>query len=98
MSMSQIQAENERRAILKLLAATSDLSALDYELRQALEASEGIRTSFDKFITELEWLQEQNLITLEGTAVNTVGITQRGLDVAEYKLNLTGIAKKRPEL
>lgn len=96
MSITIIQAENQRRAMLKLLASQSDLSSTDYELHQAVEVAEGLRMTKDKFNTELDWLKEQNLVTLEGQVINTVTLTQRGLDIAQYKANQTGVAKKRP--
>ena len=97
MSLAEIQTKNQRRAMLNLLAAMPDLSAADYELRQGLNEVEKLNISFDKFKTEVEWLQEQNLVTVDGQVIDTITLTQRGLDVAEYRVSMSGVAKKRPQ-
>lgn len=96
MSLSEIQTKNQRRAMLKLLSKMPDLSSSDFELREAVNDVEKINTSFDKFKSECAWLEEQGLVKIEGQVIDTIKLTQRGLDVAEYKVAFPGIAKKRP--
>lgn len=96
MSLQTIQNQNIRRAVLKLLASAADQSSVDYELLQGVEVAEGLKPTFDNFSEQLEWLESNNLVLLEGSVINTVTLTQNGLDVAEYRTAFGGVAKKRP--
>lgn len=98
MSLQQIESENLRRALLKLLATMPNQSSSDYILHAAISDLEGIIVSFDKFKAEQSWCHNQGLITLSGQAVETLTLTQRGLDVAEYRISFPGIARKRPAI
>jgi len=97
MSLQNIQNQSVRRAILKLLAQAADHSSVDYDLQKAVEIAEGLKPSFENFSNQLAWLESKGLVLLEGALINNVIITQQGLDVAEYKIEFGGIAKKRPE-
>ncbi len=97
MSLQTIQNQSVRRAILKLLADFPGQSSVDYDLLRGLEIAEGLKPPFDNFSEQLTWLESNGLVLLEGAVINTVILTQAGLDVAHYKTEFGGVAKKRPE-
>ena len=82
-----------RLVMLRILAETpgfrSNSSVLSMLLHQF-----GHTVSRDKVKTELRWLAEQGLVTLEeaGTVLVTT-LTERGQDVAEGRAVVDGIAR-----
>ena len=57
--------ENQRMIILSLLKEDSGYAINEDVLQSALEVAGGYKVSSDKLRTELGWLKEQGLITLE---------------------------------
>lgn len=94
MSFEHFNTEHQRRIILEQLAEENDYTNNTILLRQVLKAL-GQTVSNDKLLSELSWLEEQNLVTLESFAGITVAkLTQRGLDVAHGASQVPGIARK----
>lgn len=95
MSFADIVAADRRLVILALLAEDADYSHNEYVLSEGLRAF-GHQTSQDKLRTELSWLAEQGLVTINASSsVQVVNLTRRGKDVATGAVVVPGV--KRPE-
>ena len=93
-SYAQVVTEHERLVMLRLLdelpSYTSNSSLLASLLNQY-----GLQPSRDKVKTEIHWLTEQGLVTLETVDdILIVKLTARGSDVAQGKTRVPGV--KRP--
>ena len=90
--------ENQRMIILSLLKEDSGYAINEDVLQSALEVAGGYKVSSDKLRTELGWLKEQGLITLETLRQLWIAkITRRGLDVASGRTDVPGVQRPRPE-
>jgi len=90
------EAEHARLTILRLLASQAGYSANDSVLRDALE-SFGFRLSRDRVRVELGWLAEQRLAQLEELGPLVVATaTQRGVEAAEGRVQVSGIKRPSP--
>lgn len=89
-------AADQRLTILQALEEDPDYAINEHLLRAALdEYGHGI--SSDKLRTELYWLAEQGLVTLEEVAgVKVARLTSRGEDVALGRARVPGVARPRP--
>lgn len=91
---AQVVQEERRLHVLRLLAATKpNYQANSTTLRDGL-AQLGHTASRDQMHTELAWLAEIGLCTLETPgSVVIVTLTARGLDVAEGTSTVPGVKR-----
>jgi len=88
---------DRRSVILGLLDKATGYKLSDYLMQSALPAF-GHDVSIDVVRTDLAWLQEQGLITVETPgAVQIAKLTQRGLDVAAGRAVVPGVKRPGPE-
>lgn len=95
MSYRDLLNADQRQLILRTLEEDHDYSHNEHILRAALE-SMGHGVSRDKVRTEVSWLAEQGLVTVEdvsGTWV--VKLTARGQDIALGRARVHGVARPR---
>ncbi len=96
MSYRDLVIADLRLVILRLLADDQDYQANSSILQMAVE-SFGHGVSRDQLHTELAWLQEQGLISVDEIAsVKVARLSGRGLDVAEGRANVPGVKRPRP--
>ncbi|MEI6897876.1 MAG: ArsR family transcriptional regulator [Psychromonas sp.] len=96
--MKTILAKVQRLQILEILKEDAGYDQNDLMLMTALEAI-GAGTSHDNLNSELAWLEEQALITLEKVGTLLVAtITRRGLDIASGRARNPGVNRPRPEV
>ena len=96
MSYRDLIAADLRLVILQALEQDPDYSHNDAVLQRLL-AAVGHAVSHDRLRTELDWLAEQGLITveeIEGLLVSK--LTTRGEDVALGRTRVSGVARPRP--
>ena len=86
---------DRRLAILKSLMDGD--GSLNESILQTVLDMLGHSVSRDKIRTDLAWLKEQGLVSIE-TIVNVevAHITDRGCDVAEGRATVPGVKKPRP--
>ena len=92
---AQVEADL-RLAILQILAAGG--GDLNNRILRAALADLGHRPSADAQRSAVAWLEEQRLISSEtvSEAVQRLRITERGLDAAEGRASVPGVARPRP--
>lgn len=96
MSYADIVAENQRLTLLQALEQDPDYSHNEAVLQRMLGAL-GHNISTDRLRTELHWLAEQDLVTVEEVAGLLVArLTRRGEDAALGRARIPGIARPRP--
>lgn len=96
-SFQRLLDEDRRLVMLRLLAEDPGYRLNVYVLRPALDAM-GHTVSHDKVATDLAWLAEQGLVTVEQASNVTVGkLTARGADVAAGRAVVPGIKRPQPE-
>lgn len=89
--------QDQRLAILQVLEQDPDFSHNDRVLQRAMQAI-GHGMSSDCIHTELHWLSEQGLVSLQTTADMLIAkLTKRGEDVAHGHARVPGVARPRPE-
>ncbi|TDK65991.1 VpaChn25_0724 family phage protein [Sapientia aquatica] len=82
-----------RLLILRVLAELPAMKANSSVLRMALERF-GHAITRDQVKTELRWLEEQGLVTIEDLdAVLVATLTERGTDAARGRSQVPGVAK-----
>lgn len=98
MSFSDFETEHIRLTILQVLEQDVDFSHNEHVLISALSQL-GHGVSHDRLRTELSWLSEQGMLTLNqvGGAVQVAKLTMRGEDIALGRARAPGIARPRPE-
>ena len=89
-----------RLAVLQLLAQSGEGEDRELNtriLRSAL-ADLGHRPTADRQRTAVAWLEEQGLVTSAALSesVQRVHLTERGLDVAEGRASVPGVARPGP--
>ena len=90
-----IQADR-RLNVLEVLHQDADYSHNEHILKSVLE-SLGHGISTDLVRTELRWLEEQGLVSVEDIgSVLVARLTERGVDVALGRSRVDGIARPRP--
>lgn len=83
-----------RRVLLHVLGQATAGRANDSVLQMAL-ARAGLSASRDVVRTELSWLREQGLVTLEEFDDLAVAVlTRRGRDVADGLADVPGVARR----
>lgn len=96
MSLIDIENEQFRRDILSLLQQDADYALNDGILQAALTQL-GSPIAYDRLQTQLAWLAEQGLVTLDklpGTVV--AKLTVRGEDIALGRAMAPGVKRLRP--
>lgn len=97
MSYQQIVTEDRRLVILKILQESDHYSTNEHLLRSVLH-SFGHNIGRDKLRTELSWLQEQNLVSVDTVSdVQIAKLTGRGIDVATGSSVVPGVKRPEPE-
>lgn len=102
--MSRVSArwtEEIRLSILQILDFDPGYANNSHIIRGALEEINQ-RVSNDKVATELAWLAENNLVTLQNLValdkpVLMAKLTNRGQDVALGRVRVPGVARPDPE-
>ena len=97
MSYRQIITEDIRLHVLRAMAQEPDYALNDYVLRRALQLV-GHDIGGDRLRTELHWLAEQGLITVDPVSEHTLvaKLTPRGEDVGLGRAHVPGVARPRP--
>jgi len=98
MNFGDVLAEDRRLVILRLLDQAPGYSANDSILCSALDGF-GHRCSRDQVRTDLAWLAEQQLLTVEQVGagkVHVATLTGRGGDVANGRANVPGVKRPSP--
>ena len=96
MTLKALLQQDRRLVILRVLHEMPRYEANDSIIDAALDAY-GHNVSRDLVRAEMNWLQEQGLLTLRdiaGTQVAT--ITSQGIDVAKGKATYPGVKRPRP--
>jgi ribosomal protein L12E/L44/L45/RPP1/RPP2 len=85
-----------RLVILRTLAEDDGYS-LNESVLQSILSMFGHKVSRDRVKTELSWLKEQDLVTIEtAISVQVATITSRGLDVASGHVVVPGVKRPGP--
>lgn len=96
MSYSQIVTEDVRLSILEMLSQDADYSHNEHIIGRGLQML-GHALSSDRVRTELQWLAEQGLLSLESVGELIVAkLNQRGHDAARGLAQVPGVARPRP--
>ncbi len=94
--ISKILAEHQRICLLRFLAEAPGMDLNESILQDGLTEF-ALDSSRDNLRTQLAWLNEQQLITLESVGSTQIAkLTERGLDVANGKALVPGV--KRPSV
>ena len=96
MSFSDLVTEDIRLVILRTLAETNGYSCNESIIHSIL-AKFGHKCSRDQVKTQLAWLREQGLVTLDEVVdIYVATITDRGIDVASGCATVPGVKRPRP--
>ncbi|MGD9539077.1 MAG: ArsR family transcriptional regulator [Alphaproteobacteria bacterium] len=97
MSYRDALSQHLRITILRLLAEQSDYALNESILRDLLKAF-AFSPSRDELRTELAWLAEQRLLTIETVQdLQVARITKRGEDVAHARATVPGVRRPGPD-
>ena len=95
-SFRKFETEHLRLAVLQILAEDSDYAHNEMVLSSALNQL-GHGVSSDQLRTELAWLAEQGLISVEDVSgIQVARLLSRGQDVARGLAQAPGVARPRP--
>ena len=95
-SFRKFATEHLRLAVLQVLAADADYAHNELVLSSALEQL-GHGVSRDQLRTELAWLAEQGLVSIEDVSgIRVARLLSRGQDVAKGVARVPGVARPRP--
>ena len=87
---------DRRLVILRILEEDAGYSMNESLIQSFLEAL-GHTVSRDRVRTDLQWLQEQGLVTIEEVvSVQVATLTPRGSDVACGRVTVPGVKRPRP--
>jgi Fe2+ or Zn2+ uptake regulation protein len=96
MSYGNVVAEHLRITLLRLLAEQPDY-ALNDSLIRDMVPQYGFRPSRDSVRTQLAWLAEQGLVTVDCNGVCHVAhLTERGEEVAKGYATVPGVKRPSP--
>ncbi|MEX0745306.1 MAG: hypothetical protein WD118_06860 [Phycisphaeraceae bacterium] len=96
MSYERILTEGRRLQILRLLEQSSGYSVNAYTLGNVLNGM-GHPVSQDRLMADLDWLAEQDLVTVEDVGTVAVAtLTVRGGDVAAGRSRVRGVQRPLP--
>jgi hypothetical protein len=96
-SFAEEIAENRRICILRILEVAPEYAANDSVMQTALERF-GFPESRDQVRTDMAWLAEQALVTVDRLAehVWVARLTTRGGDVAKGRVTVPGVKRPGP--
>lgn len=95
MALSEIMAGHQRLVILRLLAEVPGFDLNESVIQDGLDAY-GLDISRDALRTQLMWLSEQSLVTIDYIGKTmTATLTGRGEDVAAGRATVPGIKRPR---
>lgn len=98
MKFADLVTSDIRLGILQVLAQDAGYACNEAILQSALNLLRADNVSRDKVRTEMDWLSEQGLITVEAVMdVKLAKLTNRGLDVAKGCSVVTGVRRPDPE-
>lgn len=86
---------HRRLAILRHLEASPEYIG-NASILQSVLVRLGLPLTYDEVITELVWLKEQGMVTLEGDAFVVATASRRGVEVAQGLATHPGIQRPRP--
>lgn len=96
-SFAELQTEDRRLVILRLLQESERYQANAFLLQTALETY-GHNASQDRVKSDISWLAEQGLLKTETVgAVVIATLTTRGADVASGRATQPGVKHPLPE-
>lgn len=96
MNYADMETQDRRLVLLRGLENAAQYRANAYLLRRYAEAV-GHVVSTDRLASDLAWLKEQGLVTLQTVEDVTVAtLTERGLDVATGRAEVPGVQRPRP--
>ncbi len=96
LSYAEIVTQEARLVLLRLLAESTDYTSNSSMLDMALDAF-GVSLSRDQVDTQLAWLAEQGLVSIEKIAtVTRATLTARGLDVSTGAAKCPGVKRPGP--
>lgn len=96
MMFAQLIAKDIRLVMLRSMA--EDGNSLNESMLHTILEMFGHNISRDRVRTEMRWLQEQGLVTIDQVAGILVGrLTGRGADVAEGRCKIDGVKTPRPK-
>lgn len=97
MQFSELMDSDRRLVILRTLEEDPGYTLNESVLQSFLEAM-GHTVSRDRVRTDMEWLREQGLVTIqEIVSVKVATITGRGADVACGRASVPGVKRPRPK-
>lgn len=96
MSFAEFQSADRRLVLLRALEAAAQYRANSILLRRYCDTV-GHVVSADAIETDLAWLGEQGLVSLEHVQGLTIAtLSERGADVAHGRANQPGVARPQP--
>ena len=96
MSFSALVTEDMRLAIIQVLEQDAGYSHNENVIQSVLQRL-GHSISNDRLHTELAWLGEQGLVTVNNeTGVTVARLTTRGQDAALGRVTVPGVARPKP--
>lgn len=96
MTFDEFQTEDRRLVILRALSAAAEYRANGFLLRTYCDTV-GHTVSTDRLAADAAWLDEQGLVkSVTQANVMVVTLTERGLDVAQGRAKVPGVARPRP--
>jgi hypothetical protein len=96
MMFAQLIAKDIRLVMLRSMA--EDGNSLNESMLHTILEMFGHTISRDRVRTEMRWLQEQGLVTIDQVAGILVGrLTGRGADVAQGRCKIDGVKTPRPK-
>lgn len=96
MNFHQLQTEDSRRSMLWFLLYDADYQLSESMLHQCFEM-QGKSVSFDTLKTHAAWLCEQGYTMSSNIGgVNSLTLTDRGLEVAKGVVRAVGVRDLRP--
>jgi len=96
-NLSDLHTETRRLEILRVLSVDPGYRTSDALLQRALEVY-GLSASRDQIRTDLAWLAEQGLVSVEALGgLHLAKLAGRGEDVAKGLARVPGVARPRPD-
>lgn len=98
MSLQFRQLLTEDMRLVMLRSIVDDGYSLNESLLQSVLEIYGHHVSRDRVRTELRWLEEQGLVTIEDvTGILVAKLTGRGTDAACGRVRVDGVKRPRPK-
>lgn len=96
MKYAERVSQEQRLVMLQALATDGDYRINDLMLYTWLEQV-ALEISMDKLRTQMRWLEEQELVTIEQMGSMLIAtLTERGLDIAKGRARVDGVARPAP--